>query len=304
MALRKYTTDELVKVVRLRGMLGNVESSGTKDQDIIDHLNDAMMEELVPKILSVREEYFVIPTRIATATGTIRWPERAVGNKLRDVALWRSDSDRSGLPRVSPPQKYGYGSGSTPVAYYIEGNNIKLLPEGSSGTIEMGYFFRPGQLVKSLEAGVVSSIDLDNKKLTLVSNPPTTWDSSKKIDIHSGFSGGEIRQFSLSLSGITGAELTFSDAIDGSSFGTHAPAPGDYVCLEGEAVLPALPIELHPVLAQAAVVKVAESMGDTESVTIHQGKLNRMLQQCTVMIDYRVEGTPQKIVNTNSLWAM
>lgn len=302
MTIRKYTTDELVSVVRLRGMLGDSSSSGTSDRDIVNHLNDAMMEELVPKLMSIREEYFVIPTRIAAATDTIRYPERAVGNKLRDVALWRSDSDRRQLPRVNPPQQYEYGTGSSPVAYYLQGNNIKLLPVGSSGTIELSYFFRPGQLVLSSEARMISAVNLADKTMTLGSEPPLTWSSGNKVDVHSGFSGGEIRQFSLPLTDITGSILTTSEAIDGSVFGTYQPIVGDYLCLEGEAVLPALPIEFHPILAQAAVVKVAESMGDSEAVTIHQGKLNRMLEQCGVLVDYRVEGRPQKIVNNNSLW--
>ena len=55
MALRKYTTDELIKVVRTRSMTGDVDAQGTQDQDIVDHLNHAMMVELVPQLMSVRE---------------------------------------------------------------------------------------------------------------------------------------------------------------------------------------------------------------------------------------------------------
>ena len=288
-------------------MTGDVDAQGTQDQDIVDHLNDAMMEELVPKLMSVREEYFVIPTRLTVTSSTVRVPERAIGNKFRIVA-WRDSSGSNwGLPRIAPPQKYpaeNITGVSEPSGYYLQGNNIKLVPGGISGTLEVDYFFRPGQLVKLEEGRIISAVDTATGAITLGSDPPSTWTTADKLDIHSGKSGGEIRQFSLTMTDITGSIVTVSDTIDGSVFGTFLPVVGDYLCLEGEAVLPALPIECHPVLAQAGVVKLAESFGDTENVAIHQAKLNRMMENLGILVDSRVEGQPQKIVNRNSLWSV
>ena len=116
----------------------------------------------------------------------------------------------------------------------------------------MSYFFRPGDLVTSSNYRIVEGVNLTTKTLTLNSNVLATWTTGKKYDVHSAESGAEIKLWSASVTTASAKTLIFTDAIDGSREGTAAVEVGDYVTLENEAAIPALPRELHPALAQAA----------------------------------------------------
>ena len=66
-----------------------------------------------------------------------------------------------------------------------------------------------------------------------------------------------------------------------------------------------LPRELHTVLAQSVVVRLAEAMDDQEKYQMHTAQLNRQMHLMKFMLGKRVIGKPRKIVNRNSpLWRM
>lgn len=301
-----YTAENLIDCVRDQGMLPDAETTGTSDADILQHLNHAMLAEVVPQLLKFREEYFVVTERQAVSGTKSRYRinPRAIGNRLRDV-FWTNGNDTRHRLHSLPREDLADLSTTTndePTAFYIEGNSVVLYPAiaGGSGYLELAFFFRPGELVLSTATRTITALPAANQ-VTLSSAIPASWTTANKFDIHSPHSGAEIKSWSAAATTVSGTGITFTNPIDGTGFGTVAAEVGDYVCLEGEAALPGIPREMHPTLAQAALCRILAALSD-ENVAVQVSKLNRMLDDSKYMVNDRVEGRPKIIANRHSLF--
>jgi len=302
-----YTTDELIISVRNRGSIPNNATLGTDDASIIRYLNEELISLIVPALMKVREEYLVVTENydLGTYGTTIHLPSRAVGQKLRNVAHVDASGSRSKLEKISRENMETYDTGSitgTPSSFYIEGNRLVLMASSVSGTLELSYYMRPSQLVLLSEARQIATVALATRIVTFASAAPAAWTTSHLYDIHSVESGADIKSWDLAAVAVAGSQIELSDAINGTVAGTQSAISGDYVCLASECVVPAIPKELHPVLAQAALVRCKEALGDFEGMQAHRQTLSDMLQAAVYMVDNRVEGSPQRIINRHSIW--
>lgn len=300
-----WTTEQEIAEVRRIGAFNDVESEGKTDADIINALDLVMLDELVPSINMLQEEYLVRNLDVNTVADQefVDLPARAVGNMLRDI--WISATDGSAarhLPQLNRENRPFYGNTTYdyPSGFYMQGDHVVLVPKiAGAKTLHMSYMFRPGQLVKSDAYRTVSSID-STTGITVDSTVPTAWTTANTFDVHSPKSGAENRVFGYAASTVSGTTITFTTAIDGTVSNTFAVEVGDYVCLAETAAIPSLPRELHPVLAQAATCRLLESDGDAVALQIARQTLARQIQAFTRMMDSRVEGKPHKTPNRNS----
>jgi hypothetical protein len=305
---RQFTGEELISYVRRKSAVDDDAVLGCTDDDILNIINEELLATIVPVVRRAREEYFVVSRRMAVTAGTTRYriPERAIGQQLRNV-FWYNGTARQRLVMIQPEFLHEQGATITgvPQFFYLEGNHI-CLPEGMSatGSLEVAYLARPGQLVLSSKSRKIQSVDTVGKILTLTSPIPSDWETTTLgFDVHSPSSGGELKQIALTKITATGSTIEVQEAIDGSVFGTYAPAPGDYVCLSGDAALPAVPIELHIVLGQAAVVRMLEQLEALEAAQAAKATLGEMLQNELSLIENRAEGHTKKIISRNPLWS-
>jgi len=307
-----YTANQLIETIRKKAGWTANDQLGSQDADLIRHLNEAMYTEILPRLMKVKEEYFVITRRVPLTSNENRYriPKRAAGNKIRDLFYIDDSGGRIRLPHISRENLDAYpDSGTSPEAYFLEGTRIVLVPEltGASGSLEIAYFFRPGQLVKIDEVVRITDVTLvgGSQSNYGVAGPiPASWDSTSLLDIHSPNSGAEIKAFDLDpvvLDIPTDTIGFFNVVIDGSEYGADPVEVGDYICLAGEAAIPSLPRELHPVLAQAAIVRMAEGEAD-DTYQYHKTELDRMLQAAGYLFDTRVEGQPKKLVSRQGAW--
>jgi hypothetical protein len=72
---------------------------------------------------------------------------------------------------------------------------------------------------------------------------------------------------------------------------------GDYIGLQNECIIPQIPPELHPALAQRTATRVLAAMGDREGMAVTMAKVQEMNQAQATMITDRVEGSPMKVFN-------
>lgn len=75
---------------------------------------------------------------------------------------------------------------------------------------------------------------------------------------------------------------------------------GDYLMQAGETIIPNIPTELHVILAQRVACRCLEALGDTQGLQNANAKLQEMEVRTGILIDNRVEGSPQKIINRGS----
>lgn len=74
----------------------------------------------------------------------------------------------------------------------------------------------------------------------------------------------------------------------------------NYITIAEETIVPNIPTELHPILAQAVAVHCMEALGDEAGKQSAERKLTQMKDDAFTLLDNRVEGAPQKIRNRHS----
>lgn len=75
---------------------------------------------------------------------------------------------------------------------------------------------------------------------------------------------------------------------------------GSYITLSEETIVPNIPTELHPILAQRVAVACLEAMGDEQNKQSAERKLATMEKDAGTFLDNRVEGASQKIKSRHS----
>jgi len=298
MALR-YDSATLLDSIRQAAGLNSVQTDGNDDEDLLKLVNERMRDTVMPKLMQAREEYGIRSVRVALGSvSRYRIPHRAMGNKLRDL-IYSDGSTRSYLPRIVREDIDLYtdpGSG-TPDGWYLEGNYVQLVPiQGSyTGFLEMAFMVRPSLMVPIAETRTISALALSSKQVTLSATPPATFVDGAKIDIHSFESGAEIKLMDLTQVGApAGSVITFLETIDGSSFGTMAPAVGDYACLAGESALPQIPEDMIPTLIGSVALFRIGADGDPK-VQILGPLLTEQMKAADVLLSDRVEGRPRRV---------
>lgn len=300
MSVRKFTANELIAYVRRQTRAPNSANTASKDSDFLDLINEALMAILTPFVQGLREDYFLVSRRITYSGATrVRIPERAVGQQVRSLHFVE-DGEAKEIPRVDRARIASYGSQDE--VFYLEGNSI-VFPNGKpTGTLEIAYMARPGQLVLLEDARKITAVDTTNKTVTVETAVPSSWTTQGTFDVHSQHSGAELKQLAISKDTASGFTVSFTDAIDGSVFGTDAVEVGDFLVRTGEAALPALPVELHVALAQAATVLWLEGQGDMELLASAKQTLNDMLQTSKSVLTARIKSHPRKFLARNPLF--
>lgn len=300
--MRQYLAEDIIQVVRDRVVTGSAATEGTQDEDILRIINDEALGRICNAVMHVREEYYVNTIRQTITAGTVRYriPHRAMQGKIRDLFYLDSGGNRYKLLPI--PREFRAGNISSasaetvPSGYYFEGNHIVLHPDtstGLSGTLEISYHFRPGELVLSTGARQVASIN--SGVVVLNDDVPSTWTTWVTYDIHSPHSGAEIKAWDLTASVVSGSQITFSStSTDGTGFGTLAVEVGDWVCLAEEAALPGLPREWHPVLAQAATAAILETI-DPERFQLAVQGLERAIERMYEALHNRDESYAEAV---------
>lgn len=281
-----YTTSDLVESVRRRASMPNSQDLFSA-QDLIDFANDEMANNLIPMIMSAREEYFVADYDYATVVGKAEYriPTRAIGGKLRDIQLIDSGNIKT-LPRLSLDDMYSTTNGR--LGFYLKSNMVMLSPVPTNQiTLRMVHFRRPGILVPTSECGQVVDIDRVNNNVT-VSLSPTTFATGIKVDIIKSQAGFECLEIDKEIIGISGTVIAFDSLPDDLEL-------GDWIALAGESPIPQIPQELFQSLVQCVVVRVLDSQGD-ERVESAIAQREKMLETALNLITPRVDGASKKIV--------
>lgn len=284
---------QLIALVRRLTAVPDTSSLGSTDAELLLHLDEALVSYLLPRLNNLRENFNVLRERVTAAART-RLPARAAFNKLNDI-YFVVGGDRHRLAYIPSEDLDGYvsqASGGVPSGYLLEGNVIVLIPEGTySGQLELAYTFTPGRLVLPASSRTISAIA---GNVATLSSTNADWLSETRFDISSPDSGSQPNVWHAAAA-LVGTALTFTLPIDGTTFGTTPCAVGDVVTLSGESISPNLPLELHPLLARAAALQIAESLGAANQVRLHGQVLEGWLREETKAMSTRTESRPHAI---------
>ena len=295
MARPQYDVESLINNIKRRCSVPTSQLTFT-NTDFADLANDEMQTEIIPLVMSTREEYFVTHVDVNTdSDGTVLFPADAVGAKLRSVCYVQQTSPLLliNLPRIDLDVVAGVGIANYQnfAGFYIEGNELKLYPNTSvpAGTrIRLYYYKRTLDLIDPSNYGQVISVD-PNSNTIVVDFVPAAWKVNTSLNSVSSIPNFAITNKSTSIVTLSSPSIILS-SVEGISI-------GDYICEEGFSAIPQIPVEAHAYLAQLTAVKVLESLGDANGMQVAQAKADKLKDALLVVISNRVDGSPKKVVN-------
>lgn len=276
-----FDTTRLVQQITLKGSLPDGRFA---DQELLDLAYDVLLSELVPLVLSKREEYYVREFDYAIMANQVKYPipKRAIGNQLREVCVDDGNFKRH-LERLDPRYADKRDVGLW-YKFYLQNNDICLYPTptNSQDTLKLTYFFRPSKLVPVSETAQITVI---NGSILTLSAIPTGWTASDLFDITKGSGGYENTGFDLSVSAVdTNANtLSFTSSLPSTL------AVGDWVSLAEESSFPYLPQEAQIALVQGAVAVCLESLSDP-AYGVSAQKFEQQKAVLEKMLSTRIEG--------------
>lgn len=298
------TSKDIIQSVRRRAMVP--ENTEVYDaEDILEIANEEMSLELLPMLLSLNEEHLVNYVDIPVEEGRNSYPipTRAIGTKLRDVALVsQGGAQIYELSRISLEQISDYQnsfSGKTQqFVFYIQNNEV-VFPSTNGASypfVRMYYYLRPSELVLNELVGKISSIDRNTGTITLVEFPEDFL-NQQLFDFSSSSNPNRLYKYDILISTVD--RNTNTVVFDPSSIPLELKV-GDFISKAGESAVPQIPVEMHPILAQATAVHILEGLGDTEGLGNARNRLAKMIQGVSGMVNDRVEGAPRKIKQRHS----
>lgn len=309
------TTNTLVTTSLRRAMIPTDQSTFTSC-DIRDIMNEEMGIHIYPMLMRAHEEYAVIDEDFSLSACTIRYkiPGRAIGNKLRDVQFIDNAGTQYEMTRVSledRPEYQGNYTNNQFLTFYLQDDNVVLMQNQiTNGSIRMSYYLRPNELVADSRGATITNIAVGACTTVFTLNTfPTHFSTITDFDFIQGESPNKIIAFDRVVCSICATALTITfdncqlKTIDLFSITPQALTfkVGDFIMQVEETVVPQLPAELQPILAQRTAVKMLEALGDTEGMRNAQQELERMEYNAMTLIDNRAEGSPQKITNRHSI---
>lgn len=297
----------MVADVKRRAALPSVQPRFS-DANIAKYLDEEMRNVVVPLIMSIVEEFFVTFTDFSVTSTNFSFaiPSAAVGNKLTDVTrLVSGTTQEVQMVQLAPHALQQWfsasalsGAGSD--SYILRGNKVIVTPASSSGfTLRMYYYRRPNRLVDVSQAAKITAINTGTGVVTCAS-VPTSWVTGTVLDAISSNPTFEVlfegvanllrAGFDITLPLVNAAQLSV----------------GGYLSAEGEAVIPAqIPVEGHSLIVEAAVMKVAQSLGDSVLMKSSAADYAALKASFLMAIAPRVDRGPKKAVSRGaSCWDM
>lgn len=313
---RPIIASKLIRSVRNRALIPT-DTSVFTDEDILDILNEEVTQGLLATIMSLNEEHMVDHVDIPVDSSSdlsegIKIPERAVGNKLRDVAYLR-DGNIYELSRISLEELTDYRNDFDRYNYnidlfYVEGDRIKFVSNRvSADSIRVYFYMMPNDIVLENQCARIIAINSPEEgltRLTLETLPSSLLAGTSgypKYDFVSSQVPNKIIGHDIDIydSDENDDVAPLNQTVKTIDFRTSdIPSSlivGDFLCQQFTSPYLNMPTEMHSLLAQRAAIYILEALGDTEGLRNAMTRLAGMENSIQTILEDRVEGAPQKI---------
>jgi hypothetical protein len=159
-----FTSSDLINKIKLGISVPLVQNTFSED-DLLEFATAELLLGQVPSVIEYHQEYFVFNDEITLVANQSRYPvpKRAIGMKLRDLFYVDSQDNLCEMVNVGLSNADFYSNNSsnfqTPRNYYLEGDDIVLLPKIAeiTGKLLAKYYLRPNSLVLNERAGICTN---------------------------------------------------------------------------------------------------------------------------------------------------
>lgn len=288
-----FTSTELLASLKRRGLIPTSANSFAAS-DFFKIVDDETQTYVLPILMSVREEFLVAYDDVTIVSGTSDYniPERAVGSKLREVAVADGNGGFLSLSRIELDNVSDFNavSGATN-SFYLRGNKVVLVGTPTAGTLRLYYYQRPNRVVATTAVGEITALNTVTGVLTLSMAAPTTFTVGVTYDLVRGKSGFDTQAKDLTPTAVGASSITFAAANLPTGL-----AVGDYVCLAQETPIAQVPVELHPLLAERVTATVLHALGDEKAGAAYK-VAEDMEKRILKLLTQRTEGSSRYVVN-------
>jgi hypothetical protein len=300
-----YTTNGLLGSIKRRITLPDAQNLFSPD-DLIAFMGDELSSTIVPLVHSVQQEFWVtkvdVPLVINQTNYTI--PIRGAANGLRLVTLLDQNQNEIDYPLLRPEMtasSYNWlspFSTSTLYGFYMEGDHIVMFPNSvvtnPVNTVRFRIERQPSQLCSISNAAQVVGI---SGNVATVNNIPSDWTTSLLFDIQNGQPQFQPKGDDLVVTNISVGlmQITFSALPSNVVI-------GDWITVQNTAVIPQIPYQMFPFLAQLVANLCMAGMADSEPYQDGKKKEAQMKEDLLKLLQPRDMGNVQTVVNRGGLF--
>lgn len=291
------TADQLITGLKRRGVIPASQVLFDND-DLLAFADNIIETWVVPMLISVREDYFVTYSDYSITIDQAKYliPERAVGRSVRDLKLVFSTGGARDLQKFSLEDEHLFQQSATPQGYYMDADNIVLVPTPGVGGQSLRVFYErfPSRLTQTSNAGVATGSTTSSITLQSV---PTAITAGSVVDVIRGKAGHSCTHEDLTVQSINTTTLEFvADSID-----TTQTAVGDYVSLAQTTPVIQLPNECYSYLETMTAARFLHSNGDFEASGKLEDDAKDEMKNLLKILSPRNRGEATKIINRRSL---
>lgn len=305
-----------------RGILAPNAQNAQQTVDVIALLDQEMRSSIVPLVLAAQEEFWVTNYDQPVVQNVFAYtiPKRAAFATWRDVVFVDNAKQEINMSMLSPEYlKLTYPAGGMPPLYtfgfILQNDQIILYPNTSGAPtqykLRMKIKRRPNNLTQTVNCAQVIAINTSTNVVS-VSAVPTGWAATDTFDIIPNSPQFTSLRDDQTISLINANNLTFSSPgvnpftglplsalPTNPETGAFTMQVGDWVCPSQMSCIPQVPYDMFPLLVQRSIIRVLESLGDTQNLTVAERRYADMAVDFARTVSPRIDGTPKKIVNRN-----
>lgn len=306
-----YTTDYLINDIKRRGGLPTTQDT-FEDEDLLAVAYGEMTGTVIPAIFDRQEEFFVDHEDVVVSgdveDNSFPIPAASLYADLRDASIFDPSGVEHFISRVDPKfgalnsgQQSGGNASSffNSWAFFIRNNTVHIVNRASINslyTVRLYYFRRPNYLVPVTDGAEVRAVDTVNNLIQL-SRFPSDFVTGASVCGIKGTPGFDLRFAARTITTTSSPYIGLADVSDLSV--------GDFICLEGQSIVPQIPADTHFMLAQATVAGVLEGQGDVPGATKARMKYELLEANWKRVSTPRDTGSPQKVSALGGrLWDM
>ncbi len=270
--------------------------------DIVTLMDRNLSMVVVPMLKSTGQEYFVynVDRTIVNGQSAYTFPERAIGNALRDVVLVDASGNEVALnnlmreyikvlfPFNFVPSIWSFGQ-------YMTGDSVNLyntmIQTYTAYSLRFITERRPGGLTLTSNCGQITAVT--GNVLTL-SNVDATWTTSDLFDIINQKPPFQSIGDDLAVTDITGSQVTLSSVPSNI-------AVGQWFCPAGLSCLPQIPYDMFALLEELTVATLAEGLEMTQLAATAAKNIENWTNNALKLARPRIKGSTRVIINKDAV---
>lgn len=300
----RYTIDALIKKVKLNALVPTNQSTFT-DERFASMLSGELVQTIVPWIVAQHVELFTTFKEYDTELNVNSYPlpVRATGTKLKTVN-WVFPQDGNlinnqpsfvHIPIISVEGTGSWAwSESASAGAYVQGNDLILYPIPTAvQRFRMYYYRRPNELVQRKEGAFITAVSGNTLTLSNIPAAQYVWSVGDTVDVIRPLPPFDTIQEDATITAVNGYQYTL-DNVEGIEI-------GDTIALANYAIVAQIPVDMHELLVQAAVVKILASLGDAAKYKIASGDLGVLKDNIFNSINPRVDSDPPRAVGAGGI---